>query len=263
MKTVLVSYPESGPEISGDEAVTLLNSTTWYHSFEIRPGLRTPGGMPIDATAALDGLYVPAHLTGMKALDVGAWDGPLTFELERRGAHASALDVQDPAAVGFAVARRIIGSRSAHYQCSVYDLPFGELKDLDLVIFRGVYYHLKHPLLAFERLSAALKLGGTLHFEGEAFIKYAEDLDGEPVPAELLALARSNVPVCLSYPNRYKGASNWFVPNRACLESWLSVSGFTVNEMHEYTTDRPGPQRLFGYATKTHEAADMLEHPVY
>ena len=61
---------------------------------------------------------------------------------------------------------------------SVYELDQLDLGLFDHIAFRGIYYHLKSPLLAFEQLAKALKVGGRLYFEGEAAINYVEDLDG-------------------------------------------------------------------------------------
>lgn len=270
--------PPDDPALSDPECLELVGKTTWYHSFELRPGIVSPGQIAFDAVAVLDGLEVPGDLRGKRVLDIGAWDGPITFEMERRGADASALDIQDPTRVGFAVARRVMGSRAVHYQGSVYALPENELSELDHIVFRGVYYHLKHPLLAFERIAGALKMGGVLHFEGEGFLHYAETLGGEAVIGEhpkprrfwerptedrswLLKVAESDIPVCLSYPNHYKGASNWFVPNNACLRGWLEASGFEVLGINAWTDEGSG-QRLYGTARKVRDSLE-IEHPLY
>ena len=258
-----ISHPTVEPPLSDEVARQLIDETTWYHSFELRPGMVTPGQCPYPTPAICHMLQLPADLTGMTCLEIGSMDGPMTFELERRGAHAMALDVQDPAWVGFDSARRIVGSRAVHYEGSVYELPYAEMSDLDLVVFCGVWYHLKYPLLAFERISLAMKVGATLHFEGEALLNYAESLDGKPsglTPEFIAELDASRVPVCASYPNLYKGMSNWFIPNAACVESWLQASGFAVREMHPFTDG--GNQRLYGWAEKVSEVSEQLEHPV-
>lgn len=228
----------------------------------MRPGITPKGPVPVNAAAALDAVKVPHDLKGKRVLDIGAWDGPYTFEMEKRGAKAVALDVQDPTRVGYAVARRVMGSKAPHYMGSVYQLPSSELSDLDLVLFCGVYYHLKYPLLAFECISAAMKIGATLHFEGEGFIDYAETLEGQPVRApNLEAMAASSVPVCLAYPGKYKQGSNWHVPNQACLLGWLKASGFEVKEINKNIG--PETQRFFGWAVKTSDVSAQLEHPLY
>ncbi len=264
MTPIRRSDPDPIARAYGDaEAAEMVAAVTWYHRYELRPGLLTPGSSDMPAAASLDALGIPANLAGKRALDVGAWDGPLTFELERRGAAAFALDIQDPTRVGFDVARRILGSRAVHYQGSVYQLPHDLLSDLDLVIFRGVFYHLKHPLLAFECLSQAIRLGGRLYFEGESFLQYAETLSGTSLEDNALTrLALSDVPICLCYPGRYKGAPNWSVPNPACLKGWLEASGFEVEAMVN-VTGSGGAQRIYGSAVKRSDGGPRLEHPLY
>ena len=264
MQAVRISRAPADMHLSDAKARDLVAAIKWYHAFELRPGLNTPGVSEFNAKDAANALKIPADLRGKRALDVGAWDGPMTFELERRGAEAFALDVQDPTRVGFDVARRVLGSRATHYEGSVYQLPCEELHDLDLIVARGVYYHLKHPILAFERLAAALKMGGTLHFEGEGLLNYAEDLDGKPVNIDFAALNKSNAPLCLVYPNSYKGASNWFIPTPAALMVFMRAAGLDVVEMNAWTSPGKTPgQRLYGYAVKVSETSELLEHPLY
>lgn len=256
------SDPEAGSSPLPDaEACAAIAAASWYHRFELRPGLTTPGTSDMAAGPALDALGVPADLRGCKALDVGAWDGPLTFELERRGATAFALDIQEPDRVGFGAARRVLGSKAVHYRGSVYQLPHDLLTGLDHILFRGVFYHLKYPLLAFECLAAALKMGGRLYFEGETFLHYAETADGKPVKEDVSHFARSNIPMTLCYPNRYKDSSNWFIPNEAGLRAWMEVCGLRVDTMHSFTEG--GAQRSYGVATKVSEQSEQLEHPLY
>jgi tRNA (mo5U34)-methyltransferase len=254
------SPPLSGPPLTDKEAADRVQGASWYHTFELRPGLVTPGVSVMDAVIACDGLGIPHDLKGKRALDVGAWDGAITFELEKRGAEAHALDIQDPSRIGFNAAREVMNSQAVHYEGSVYQLPTEELTDLDLIVFRGVFYHLKYPVLAFERLAASLKLGGILYFEGEGLIQYAEDLNGNRVDIDIRKLNESGVPFCLSYPNSYRMASNWFIPNRHCLNGWLQAAGFELIAMHEY--DEGDGQRLYGSARKVREG-ELLEHPLY
>jgi tRNA (mo5U34)-methyltransferase len=263
-KPPVKSIPQSASPVAmtDAEARQLMDSVTWYHSFELRSGLKTPGTSDFHVQGVCDAFQLPRSLAGKKVVDVGAWDGPLTFELERRGAQAMALDIQDPTRVGFDIARRILGSKAIHYQGSVYQLPYDEMVDLDYVILRGVYYHLKYPLLAFERVAAALKMGGVMCFEGEAMLRYAENLKGERAKLDIAKINASGVPMCLSYPNTYKGASNWFIPNPAALTSWLMSCGLQVEQLHEWTDGKDG-QRLYGRAVKVDDRSEMLEHPFY
>jgi tRNA (mo5U34)-methyltransferase len=260
-----VSRNDNPSPVSDDEARALVAAAKWYHRFELRPGLVTPGVSEFPAAAVADFLGIPKDLTGRRALDIGAWDGPLSFELERRGAEVIALDIQDPERVGFGVARRVLGSRVPHIQASVYDLTRLNLGLFDHIVFKGVYYHLKYPILAFEQIAKALKVGGRVHFEGEGALNYVEDLDGRRVELDLKALAKLRVPLCLSYPNHFKGASNWFIPNPACMEAWLTACGLKLVSMQTWETDAPphGGQRLIGVAEKHSDKVEELEHPLY
>jgi tRNA (mo5U34)-methyltransferase len=260
-----ISRNDEPTPVSDEEALQLIHSVKWYHRFELRPGLTTPGVSDFHPSACCDDMGIPKDLSGLRAVDIGAWDGPVSFELERRGARVVALDIQDPERVGFAVARRVLQSTVPHVQASVYDLPNLGLGLFDLVVFRGVYYHLKHPILAFERIAQSLKLGGRLYFEGEAALHYIEDLDGRRACVNLGSLEDQRVPACFSYPNRFKGGSNWFIPNLPCMEGWLSACGFKLLSVKKWESDVPphGGQRMIGIADKVSEQAEQVEHPLY
>jgi tRNA (mo5U34)-methyltransferase len=262
MRPITVSPAPEATHVSDSEALELIGKTNWYHAYELRPGLITPGHSGFVAADAAGYMGIPDDLSGKTALDIGAWDGPMTFELERRGAKTMALDIQDPTRVGFDTARRIIGSQVTHYQGSVYQLPFDEMKDLDIVVFKGVYYHLKYPLLAFEQIAQAMKIGGHLYFEGEGLLNYAENFKGEPVSMDFESILNSGAPVCLITPNRFKDGSNWFIPTPACLRSVMQTCGFEVIDIKEYRGDGNSAQRLYGSAVKVRDEQE-LEHPFY
>ena len=68
-----------------EEVHRLIQSVKWFHSFEVLPGIRTPGFMWHDASRMLDDLKVAKDLSGLDCLYIGAWDGPTAFEMEARG----------------------------------------------------------------------------------------------------------------------------------------------------------------------------------
>lgn len=226
--------PMNSSQVSTAEAETLVSGANWYHGFEIMPGLRTNGQCIVDAGAAFDVLGVPADLAGQRFLDIGAWDGPYSFELERRGAQVVALDIQDPDRTGFNTAKRILGSRVEYVRGSVYELTQKLSGKFDWVSYLGVFYHLKHPIAAFEEIAAVLKPGGRMLFEGEIFDDYAETLRNVPWGQRRLLrkLSGSEVPVTLCYPGKYKNCSNWFIPNVACLRGWMEATGFEVTVLN-------------------------------
>lgn len=212
------------------EAAPLVAQANWYHGYEILPGLRTTGQCQVQAQEAYDTLGLPRDLKGLRALDIGAWDGPYSFELERRGATVVALDIQDPTRTGFNTAKKILGSEVEYVRGSVYELTQKLTGTFDIVSYLGVFYHLKHPIASFEQIAAVLKTGGTMVFEGEIFDDYAETLKNVPWEERKLLkkLSSSDVPVTLCYPGKYKNQSNWFIPNVACLRGWIEQAGFEI-----------------------------------
>ena len=205
-----------------------IQSVRWYHSYEVLPGVITPGQHPWDAKRTLDHLGVPHDLRGKRALDVGTWDGPLAFELENRGADVDAIDVQDPDCTAFNTAKGLRNSKVRYRQLSVYDINKTFPYKFDLITYFGVYYHLKHPLLGFEALAEALAPDGRLYFEGELLVNYTETFAGERSNLDDRTLAESDVPLAACYAGEYKNASNWFVPNLTALRGWLEAAGLEM-----------------------------------
>ena len=131
----------------------------WYHQIDLGDGIVTPG--VDDSASRMAPLELPADLRGKSVLDIGAWDGVFSFEAERRG--ASRVLATDSycwngegwgTKEGFDTARRILGSRVEDFEIDVMDLSPERVGTFDVVLFVGVLYHLRHPLLALERVAS-------------------------------------------------------------------------------------------------------------
>lgn len=210
-----------------------LADRTCYHQYEIEPGLSTPGQfLDVVPERCLDELGVPRNLEGVHALDIGAWDGPFSFELERRGAKVTALDIQDPDVTVFNAVKELKRSQARYVQLGIYDATPDVLGTFDLVLFAGVYYHLKHPVLALQRIRSLLRPGGTLYIEGASATDYLADRLGKLGFG--LFMAHRTASIVDRFPVSYfdtEGAiypdwSNWWYPTTRCLEVMLKDSGF-------------------------------------
>ena len=229
-----------------DEIKKIIAKNTWYHGWEIVPGIHTPGGCAFDPSHYFDVLGVPKNLEGLSVLDIGAYDGILSFEAEKRGAkQVVSADIQDPSRTGFNAAKRILGSEIEYKQISVYDLTKMFDQKFDYIFFCGVYYHLKHPILAFEEISRVSHETSQLFIEGECLLNYAETLAEDGIDATPLGNF-ADVPLTACYPGRYVGTENWFVPNVACVKGWLKCGGYELKN-HSFINQRDNRvQRLFG-----------------
>src|SRR5215469_1800364 len=74
----------------------LWEKTGWWHSFELPGGEVVRGMNPLEVLKQRIAQFpIPGDLRGKRVLDIGAWDGWFTFEMERRGAEVVALDCWD------------------------------------------------------------------------------------------------------------------------------------------------------------------------
>jgi len=197
----------------------------WYHSIDLGGGIVTRG---IDDTPVrLARLDLPASLEGLSVLDIGAWDGFFSFECERRGAaRVVATDYYSwhgsgwGAKAGFELAREALGSHVEDVDVDVMDIAPGRLGTFDLVLFLGVLYHLRHPLLAIEKIAAVTR--GTLILE---------------TVVDLVGLGR---PAMAFYPERELNVdpTNWWGPNQEAVVGMLKSAGFDDVRV---VTPTPGP----------------------
>jgi tRNA (mo5U34)-methyltransferase len=157
------------------DALQAARELRWYHTIEL-PGYTTPGWF--DLRPYVDRYRLPERLDGLRALDVGTWDGFWAFELERRGAEVVAIDVDEESEYdwpprrrpgrfepidrgrAFRVARELLGSGVERISCNVYDASPERLGTFDLVFCGSVLIHLRDQLLALERLASVCR--GTL-----------------------------------------------------------------------------------------------------
>ena len=226
----------------------------WYHSYEIVPGVVTPGVCRYKPEL-LDQPEV-RDLSGLRALDIGAWDGPYTLEMTRRGAEVTAFDIQPPTHCGFETMCKVNGLPTRHICASVYDLSPELHGSFDLVTFFGVYYHLKNPLGALANINAVLKMGGLVLVEG-AILEGAPSIDPAWTGREAFVASMADTPMACYIKGEYEREwSNWWVPNLTCLRDWVESSGFEILR----STTIEDSHRGVVVARKISESP--LEHPV-
>lgn len=162
-------------------------------------------------------------------LDIGAYSGAFSFLLEDLGAEVVAADVYDPDFNGFNVVHDMRGSSVKHVRLSVYDLDPDEIGKFDIVAFYGVFYHLKHPLLAFERCNSVLKDEGLFIGGGTGLDRWFHNSDPscrvgvnlDFIKKEMINNERimsidnmNDLSLCGFAPDQFlKDQTNWFIPN--------------------------------------------------
>lgn len=196
-----------------DELRQAVGGIRWYHRIDLGGGIVTPGES--DTFRVLPRLGFPASFKGMTVLDVGAWDGFYSFEAERRGAdRVLATDhfcwsgegwgTKD----GFDLAHRVLNSKVEAKDIDVLDLSPETVGTFDVVLFTGVLYHMRHPLLALERVASVTR--------NWLILETAVDMLWKRRPA--LAFYPAN--------ELNHDPTNWFAPNPQALRGMLDAVGY-------------------------------------
>jgi tRNA (mo5U34)-methyltransferase len=169
---------------------------------------------------------LPAHLTGRNVLDIGTANGAGAFVAERRGAaRVVAVDIFPAEFYGFNAVSDLIGSRAQYVRTSVYELESVLEEQFDIVLFLGVLYHLRHPLLALDQVRAVTR--GTLLLETAVSDHELGELASD-------AMARF-------YRRDELGGdpSNWFAPTSRALVDWCTSCGFNTELIDAWPQGAP------------------------
>jgi len=200
-----------------EELLQKVNELEWLHSIDLGNGVVTPGKWGAPSELVLKA-FDTIDFSGKKVLDVGTCNGLWAFEAEKRGAkevHAiDFLELIDYAyQPAFSLAHQALNSQ-VHYHpdTAVYDVERLGISDFDIVLFLGVYYHIKNPLLALAKLRRVTRSGGRILISGDV-IHNEDD-----------AFAR------FYYRTYHVHESNWWVPSIACLREWAECSFFDIRD---------------------------------
>lgn len=194
-----------------------VNKIWWFHQINLGNGIVTPG---FDRSPQrLKKIRLPEDLRGKTVLDIGAFDGYFSFEVEKRGAKVLAMDEYawegkypwpsdfKGTKKGFELAKKILKSKVKDIKMNVYDLS-PKIGTFDLVLFLGVLYHLQHPLLALQKIAQVTR----------------EQLILETHVDSLL----SKRPAMTFYPTNELDnfPTNWWGPNPEAVVAMLKTAGF-------------------------------------
>lgn len=223
-------FPPVSASLDAARAAVRANPT-WYHSIELAPGVVTPGHVDLRPVAAR---VLPDDLSGLRALDVGTFDGFWAFEMERRGAEVVAIDTErlednewppinrrvlEKARLewglelgrGFRLAAEALSSGVSRVVCDVYALdPEAIGGPVDFVFSGAILLHLRDPVRALERVHEVLRPGGELRL-----------LEPFSLPLSVLLPRRPTARLMTT-----ESEFNWWVGNIAALRAWCLTAGF-------------------------------------
>jgi tRNA (mo5U34)-methyltransferase len=205
----------------------------WFHSFDFGNGVVAKGAATLESLSRrVRSLGIEDDLQGASFLDIASWDGFYAFEAERRGAgRVLATDYfcwghggwgrKD----GFLLARDALKSKVEDKDIEVQDLSPESVGRFDIVLFSGIFYHMRDPIQA---LAAAASVA-----------QHRLIVETHIIPNQADAFMR--------YVPRAKGNenSNYWRPTMALILTLLSEMGFSRID-HRIELDNPD------YADSTH-----------
>ena len=220
----------------------------WFHNMQLGGVWTAPnhflGNYPeVKWRVYADAL--PQDLRGKSVLDIGCNAGFFSMQMKRRGAErVLGIDFDEDYLAQARFAAEVEGLTVEFRQMSVYDI--GRLHEqFDIVIFIGVLYHLRHPLLALdlihEHVARDLLVFQSLQRGSTEVTDVAPDYSF----LETAHFDESDYPKLHFIERSYSGdPTNWWVPNRACTEAMLRSAGFLIlNQVEEETyLCRKGPR---------------------
>lgn len=225
------SLPDSE---DGDLVARIAALAPWFHNMNLKGIWTAPdhflGDYPAVKFRHVEAL-LPRDLGGRTVLDIGCNAGFYAIEMKRRGAAwVVGIDTDDRYLAQARLAAAACGQEIELRKLSVYDVgALGER--FDLVLFMGVLYHLRHPLLALdlirEHAARDLLLFQSLQRGADGILPLAPDYPFE----ETQIFDAPEYPKLHFVEREYvHDWTNWWIPNRAATEALLRAAGFLIED---------------------------------
>jgi tRNA (mo5U34)-methyltransferase len=204
----------------------------WFHNLRLN-GLETApnhflGDYPEIKFAAFRNA-IPADLTGKTVLDIGCNAGFYSLEMKRRGAaRVVGIDSDEQYLAQARFAAEVNGADIDFRQLDIYDVA--QLHErFDLVLFMGVLYHLRHPLLALDLLYEHV-VKDTMVFQ--SLMRGSREvarLEKDYPFSETEIFDDPGYPLMYFVEHKYShDPTNWWIPNNACAEAMLRSACFEI-----------------------------------
>ena len=204
----------------------------WFHNMDLQGVQTAPdhflGDYPAIKWRGFEHA-IPADLRGKSVLDIGCNAGFYSMEMKRRGAdRVLGIDFDEDYLAQARFAAQVMHYDIEFRVLSVYDVA--SLKEkFDVVLFMGVLYHLRHPLLALDLLHEHavkdLMVFQSLMRGSPEIEKYDEDYSFD----ERSIFDRPSYPRMFFVEKQYShDPTNWWIPNLACAQAMLRSAGFTI-----------------------------------
>lgn len=203
----------------------------WFHNLDLA-GVATAPNHFLGDYPALKWRHfqhaIPADLHGASVLDIGCNAGFYSFEMKRRGAaRVVAIDNSETYLAQARFAAQVRGMDVEFRRLSVYEVA-ALAERFDIVLFMGVLYHLRYPLLALDLLHEYVTRD-LLVFQTMQRGQDGPELESDYPFSETDVFERSDAPRAVFVEKSFAGdPTNWWIPNPACSRAMLRSAGFEI-----------------------------------
>jgi tRNA (mo5U34)-methyltransferase len=240
----------AGIGANGKFAEKIKSLSPWFHNIIL------PNGEPTAPEHSLGNFpaykwdlispYLPLDLSGYKVLDIGCNAGFYSVECAKRGADVIAIDIDKKYLEQARWVAEIfnLNEKISFHRMQVYDLIKKDWH-FDVVLFLGVFYHLRYPLLAIDILSELAQ-------DQVVFQSLSLQVEEEHQPVEDIRLRDRDILLKKGWPsmafieNKFmKDPTNWWVPNPAAIKAMFRTAGFSFEHS-------PGQEIFFFHRDSKH-----------
>lgn len=223
----------------------------WFHNLTLKGVSTAPshflGDYPAVKWRRFAGA-IPADLCGKSVLDIGCNAGFYAMEMKRRGAErVLAIDSDEEYLAQARFAAQVNDLDIEFRRLSVYEVAALD-ETFDIVLFLGLLYHLRHPLLALDLIHDHVARDMLLF---QSMLRGSMEVEPLEQNYDFWTHEPFNLdgfPRMHFIEHEFAGDwTNWWIPNRACVEAMLRSAGFLIQSHPEpevyvcRRTERPFP----------------------
>jgi len=209
----------------------------WFHNLNLNGVQTAPGHFLGDYPQVKWRRFcdaIPADLTGRSVLDIGCNAGFYSLQMKRRGAaRVLGIDSDDEYLEQARFAAEVTGAEIEFRKLSVYDVG-GLGERFDIVLFMGVLYHLRHPLLALDLIHEHVARDMLVF---QSMQRGSTDIEDQAPDYDFW---QTDIFDSAGFPKLHfvehsyaRDPTNWWIPNRACVEAMLRSAGFVITNHPE------------------------------
>ncbi len=216
----------------------------WYQYFELPEGVWTGDGKPPaykpETRWNLFAPWVPQDLSGKTVLDVGGSSGYFSVQMMKRGAaHCVLVEPFREFASQARYVRDLYNFDIDVVEEDVHTYVLTREERFDYVLFLGLFYHLKYPVLVLDRLAEMTR--ERLYFQSHILGQEASEFLGREDykrDSDDGVITEPSFPRLAFIERLYNGdPTNWWIPNPSALDSLLRSAGLRI-------VAKPHPQVL-------------------